>query len=338
MRIFIPIHQADPGGIMTVVRGLAAALPDVLDPDDDLVLYGDPASERWGKVQRVVDQQWRAARAARSADLVHLGDYRPLGVSRVPFVITVHDLTFLDRPDWYPRPVALYKRAMFRAALAKRPAGVVCVSEHTRKRFAAHAPQFPAQRVRVIHPGLAAPPSAAPVDGDAYFLTVGAIEPRRNHLTLLAALERAAPGLRWVVVGREHYRGGAIAARLRAAPGVEVRRWVSDDDLERLYRGARFVALPSHHEGFGFVPLEAMARGVPAAVATGSALDETAGDAALRVCAGDVDGWAEALRRLNEDEALRSELVARGRERAATFTWERAAREHVALFRAVAGR
>jgi glycosyltransferase involved in cell wall biosynthesis len=338
VRVLIPIHQADPGGIMTVVRGLAGALPDVLDPGDDLVLYGDPARERWGKVQRVVDQQWRAARAARGADLVYLGDYRPLGVNRVPFVITVHDLTFLDRPDWYPRPVALYKRAMFRAALAKRPAGVVCVSEHTRGRFVAHAPRYPAERVRVIHPGLVPPPPAVPSGGDPYFLTVGAIEPRRNHLMLLAAFEHAAPGLRWVVVGREHYRGGPITARLRAAPGVEVRGWVSDDELERLYRGARFVALPSHHEGFGFVPLEAMARGVPAAVATGSALDETAGDAALRAGPGDVDGWTEALRRLHEDEALRSELIARGRTRAARFTWERAAREHVAFFRAVAGR
>lgn len=338
MRIFIPIHQADPGGIMTVVRGLAAALPDALGPQDDLVLYGDPARERWGKVQRVVDQQWQAARAARGADLVHLGDYRPLGLSRVPFVATVHDLTFLDRPDWYPRPVAVYKRAMFRAALAKRPAGVVCVSEHTRARLMAHAPRFPAGRVRVIHPGLAPPPTTQPADADAYFLTVGAIEPRRNHLTLLAAFERVAPGLRWVVVGREHYRGGPIAARLRAARGVDVRGWVADDELERLYRGARFVALPSHHEGFGFVPLEAMARGVPAAVATGSALDETAGDAALRVAPGDVEGWAEALRRLHEDEALRADLVARGRTRAASFTWERAAREHVALFRAVAER
>jgi glycosyltransferase involved in cell wall biosynthesis len=338
VRVFIPIHQADPGGIMTVMRGLTAALPDALGPQDDLMLYGDPAHERWGKAQRIIDQQWRAARAARGADVAHLGDYRPLGLSRVPFVITVHDLTFLDRRDWYPRAVALYKRAMFRAALAKRPAGVVCVSEHTRGRFVAHAPRYPAQRVRVIHPGLTPPPPAVPSDGDPYFLTVGAIEPRRNHLMLLAAVERAAPGLRWIVVGREHYRGGPIVERLRAAPGVEMRGWVADEELERLYRGARFVALPSHHEGFGFVPLEAMARGVPAAVATGSALDETAGDAALRVGPGDVDGWADALRRLDEDEALRSELIARGRARAAAFTWERAAREHVALFRAVAER
>jgi glycosyltransferase involved in cell wall biosynthesis len=338
VRLFIPIHQANPGGIMTVVRGLAAALPEALGPDDQLVLYGDPAQERWGRVQRFVDQQWRAARAARDVDLVHLGDFRPLALSRVPFVVTIHDLTFLDRADWYPRAVALYKRAMLRAALAKRSAAVVCVSEHSRALFHAHAARYPVERVRVIHPGVAPPPEAEPADGEPYFLTVGAIEPRRNHLTLLAAFERAAAQLRWVVVGREHYRGGPILERLRAAPGVDVRGWVSHAELERLYRGARFVALPSHHEGFGFVPLEAMARGIPAAVAAGSALDETAGDAALRVAPADVQGWAGALTRLQEDEALRAELIARGRARAASFTWARAAREHVDLFRAVAGR
>jgi glycosyltransferase involved in cell wall biosynthesis len=338
VQIFIPIHQAAPGGIMAVVRGLVAALPEALDRADDLVLYGDPARQRWGKAQRLVDQQWGAARAARRADLVHLTDYRPLVASRVPFVITIHDLTFLDRPEWYPLAVALYKRAMFRAALAKGPAAVVCVSAHSRARFAAWAPRYPAERVRVIHPGLALPPPRTDVEAaDRFLLTVGAIEPRRNHLTLLDAFQRArARGLRlrWIVVGRTHYQGGPILERLRAAPGVDVRGWVSDAELERLYRGARLVALPSHHEGFGFVPLEAMARGVPTAVATGSALDETAGDAALRVDPADPAAWADALERLDGDHALRAELVERGRARAAGFTWERAAAAHVDLFRA----
>jgi glycosyltransferase involved in cell wall biosynthesis len=77
-----------------------------------------------------------------------------------------------------------------------------------------------------------------------------------------------------------------------------------------------------------------MARGVPTAVATGSALDETAGDAALRVDPADPAAWADALERLDGDHALRAELVERGRARAAGFTWERAAAAHVDLFRA----
>ena len=334
----MPIHQADPGGIMTVVRGLAGALPAALDASDDLVLYGDPARQRSGKAQRLVDQQWGAARAARRADLVHLSDYRPLVASRVPFVITIHDMTFLDRPEWYPPAVALYKRAMFRAALTKRPAAVVCVSAHSRAAFAAGAPRYPAERVRVIHPGLAPPlPDTEAEPGEPFLLTVGAIEPRRNHLTLLDAFQRArARGLqlRWAVVGRARYRGAPILERLRAAPGVDVRGWVPDAELERLYRGARIVALPSLHEGFGFVPLEAMARGVPTAVATGSALDESAGDAALRLDPADAPAWADALERLDSDDALRADLVERGRARAAGFTWERAAAAHVDLFRA----
>jgi glycosyltransferase involved in cell wall biosynthesis len=341
MRLFIPVHQADPGGIMTVTRGLVAALPDALGPGDELIRFGDPSQAKWGKVQRVVEQQWRAARAARGADLVHLGDYRPLVASRVPFVITIHDLTFLDRPDWYPRPVAAYKRAMFRAALAKRPAAVVCVSEHTRGRFAAHAPRFEPARTHVIHPGIARPPAADDHHEEKpYLLTVGAIEPRRNHLTLLEAFKRArAEGLdlRWVVVGRVRYRGEPILDRLEATPGVEVRGWVEDAELERLYREARLLALPSHHEGFGFVPLEAMARGVPTVVATGSALDETAGDAALRVDPTDVAGWTTAIQRLNSDEPLRADLIRRGHERVAELTWDRAARAHVEVFNRAVG-
>jgi hypothetical protein len=145
-------------------------------------------------------------------------------------------------------------------------------------------------------------------------------------VTLLKAFLRArAAGLplRWVVVGRPHYQGSAIVKRLRAAPGVDVRGWVSDGELERLYRGARLVACPRTTRASGWCRSRRWRRGVPTAVATSSALDETAGQAALGVNPGDVAGWADALGRLQSDEAVRADVVARGRERAARFTWER---------------
>jgi glycosyltransferase involved in cell wall biosynthesis len=232
---------------------------------------------------------------------------------------------------------------MMRAAVAKRLSAVICVSEDSRSRFLRYAPDFPRERVVAIAPGLEPPAEVDPPVEDArtpYFLTVGAIEPRRNHLTLLDAFRRARGrglNLRWIVVGREHCRVGPILERLRATPGIGVRGFVDAGELERLYRAARFVAIASHHEGFGLVPLEAMLRGTPTAVATGGALDQTAGDAALRVAPDDVEGWATALLRLDREDTFRWELIHRGYAQSARFSWRDAAEAHVRVFRRVVG-
>jgi glycosyltransferase involved in cell wall biosynthesis len=278
---------------------------------------------------------------ARKADLVHLCDYRPVLLSPRPFVVTVHDVFFLDFPQWYPPALPAYKRALLRAAIAKRPRAIVCVSAYTRDRLLEHAPQLE-PIVRVIHPGLLPVPTtpAAPPAG-AYFLTVSAIEQRKNHLGLLGAFERARRqglDLTWKVVGAPADRSTEIVRRLSEAEGVEVLGDVPEAELERLYAGARFLALASHAEGFGFPPLEAMARGVPAVCSTGSAFDETVGDAAIRIPAADVDGWTEALLRLASDEQERSRLIEAGRARAAAFSVEAAARAYVACYRSALGR
>jgi glycosyltransferase involved in cell wall biosynthesis len=295
-------------------------------------------------VQRLLREQVQLPRLAAAADLVHLADHRPVLGSRAPFVVTVHDVAFADHPDWYPRGIWLYKWAMLRAAMAKRPAAVVTVSEWCMERLC-DIVRVPAGTVRrVIPPGVepvdAAPPAAAREPEDPYFLTVSAIEPRKNHLGLLEAFRRArADGLRlrWKVVGRPLYQGEEIAAELRATPGVEVLGSVPQDRLEDLFAGAAFVATPSWEEGFGYPPLEAMMRGVPALCSTGSALDESVGDAALRVDPADPDAWADALVRLQDDAGLRDALVARGRERLTRFAPGASATAHVELFHDLRG-
>lgn len=352
MRILLPLTQDPRGGIGRVATTLARALPDALGPDDRLVLFGDArqpvrhpqvdfhggTQPRSGR-QRFVQEQIAFRALAASADLVHLPDHRPVLASRARFVITLHDLAFLDHPDWYPPHIVLYKRVMLRAALTKRPAAIVADSAWCMERFRALFPTLPSRTVlRVIPPGLEVPAptrAAGTRAREPYFLTVSAIEARKNHLGLLAAFTRArAQGLalRWKVVGRPIYRGEEILRRLRATPGVETLGSVSQPELESLYSGAEFVATPSWEEGFGYPPLEAMARGVPALCSTGSALDETVGDAALRVPAGDAEEWAQALLRLQADGALRERLVARGKQRLTRFTPAASARAHVDLF------
>ncbi len=342
MRILLPAHQAGSGGHGSSIRGLRAFIPEALPEGDELVVLGGAQSDGGRhrparRLSRLLHEQFTVARAARKVDLVHLPDHRPLLASRTPFLLTVYDVLYVDRPDWFPPAVGRYKRLMLGAAVRKRPAVVVAGSEYTRDRFLARFPSFPESRIRVIYPGIWPPRSAVEPAPGGYFLTVSTIEPRKNHLGLLRAFRAArAEGLElcWKIVGAPGYAAGPIVAELEAEPGVELLGWVPEPELERLYCGARFLAVPSLGEGFGLPPLEAMARGVPVISARGTSLDESVGEAALRVEPADERGWAQALLRLATDEEERARLVARGLEHVAAFGWRRAAAAYVEAYRA----
>lgn len=353
MRILLPIHQARAaGGIGTVSRGLERWLPSALSVEDELITIGGNDQElgpilnvatrrlgTTGSLARLIHEQVSLPQVARQVDLIHLCDLRPIAFSRTPFIITIHDVTFLDQPRWQPTASNRYKAAMLRLALLKQPSAIVCDSHYTLERFLAHHPTADRFRPRVIYPGLAQPiPDAPPVEDAPYFLTVSTVETRKNHLTLLKAFKYArARGLklRWKVAGAAGHGSQSILAELRTNPGIDVLGLVDESELERLYRGARFVAIPTMAEGFGFPPLEAMARGVATVCSTGSSLDETAGKGALRVPPHDVPAWTTALLRLATDEDELHRLQAAGRQQAARFSWARAAEEYVACFRDV---
>jgi glycosyltransferase involved in cell wall biosynthesis len=343
LRILLPVHQIDEGGIGTVVRGLLEHLPAALEDDEELVtlrrsLHGSPRVPLANSLSRLLHEQVAVARAAQHADIVHLPDHRPLLVSRTPFLLTVHDLFYVDRPDWLPRHVARYKRLMLRVALAKPPALVVCDSEYVRERFCERFPEV-AERVRVIRPGVEPrPPLNGAERGKPYFLTVSTIEPRKNHLGLLRAFRLARErglGLRWKVAGAAGYAAGPILRALRAQEGVDVLGRVPPQQLERLFASARFLAHPALGEGFGFPPLEAMARGLPVICSSGTALDETVGAAALRVSPSDQIAWSDALLELAGDDAGRARLAALGAARATRFSWTASARAYARAYREV---
>ena len=252
----------------------------------------------------------------------------PVAVSPgVPFVLTVHDLSFEHRPRDYP----LYDRVWLRLSrprtLARRAARLLCVSDQTRQAVISEWGVDPA-RTRTVLPGPGRPagPAGAIPDGlpERFLLAVGALEPRKRPLLLATAHRRAAE--RGLDAGLVFAGDGPLRAKLEGA-GASVLGHVADPVLDSLSSRALAVVCASREEGFGFTPLEAAARGTPAIVSDLPVFTETLGDAALRVTPGDPDALADALVRIGAVPALRERLATRAREAAARLSWERAARE-----------
>jgi len=253
------------------------------------------------------------------AALVHTQYAIPLGRS-CPAVVTIHDLSFERDPELMPlRDRLVFRRVVPRAA--RRAERVLTVSERT-KRDLVDLYDLAPGKVVVTPNGV--DPAFSPGTSllqHPYVLAVGAVQPRKNQLA--AAEAAAAVELPLVVAGP--IRDEALAAQLRAR-GVDLRGYVSQDDLVELYRGAACLVQPSRYEGFGLPVLEAMACGTPVVAVDEPALREVAGDAAVIV---PERALADGIRRaLGEHEHLRSA----GLRRAQTFSWSSAAEITLAVY------
>jgi glycosyltransferase involved in cell wall biosynthesis len=167
--------------------------------------------------------------------------------------------------------------------------------------------------------------------GAPYILFVGTLEPRKNLVSLVRAYRRAAEAgipQTLVLAGATGWGAGPLERELALeGPGRIVRTgWLSEGDLDAVYRGASLFVYPSLYEGFGLPVLEAMARGVPTIASATSSLPEVTGDAALGVDPGSPTDIARAIRAIATDEALAARLADAGRRRATLFSWDETAR------------
>ena len=352
------------GGISKYIQHLAADLPMLAPQHEHIHLYRRGHAKTFSLHARRVDC-WTPAHhrlealalsveaALHRLDLLHSPDFIPPLRGGRRSVITVHDLTFLRQPQFLTADSRRYYNGQIKRAV--RQASAISADSQATKDDLVNLLSVPPEKVRVIHLGLDRDyrPLAEEEVSSAlawlnlprgYILFVGTFEPRKNVPGLLRAYALLrqqwpdAPPL--VLVGHRGWLFGEAAALAREL-GVEPHvRWLENlpsADLPAVYNGAGVLALVSHYEGFGFPVLEAMGCGVPCVIADRASLPEIAGEAALTLNPDDIEAIADALGRALTDSALRESLRQKGFERAKQFTWEKTARETLALYERVLG-
>lgn len=341
-----------PGGTH---RAFARTL-DALVELDRFRLTGIAAAHRDDRALPIPVRQHRLPRPALYEAWHHLG--RPAAVGGpydliwspavvvpprpsspgTPLVVTVHDVDFLDHPEYLSRRGRWFHPKAF-AVACDRADRLVVPSSVVADAVVRHGAD--ATRVRVVPWGVDAIdsevdpepgrlPAGLPAD---FVLWVGTLEPRKNLQRLVEALTHLDIDL--VVVGPD---GWELDGRDVLAPlGERVHRlgFVDDAELRALYAAATVFVFPSLAEGFGLPVLEAMAAGTPVVTSAGTATEEVAAGAARLVDPTDVESIAAAIAEVVGDDEVRSALVAAGSTRAASATWRATAEGYAAVFEEV---
>lgn len=306
----------------------------------DLVELREPNLDPWRFDRRVLwDQVMLPRRARRSgAALLHCpGGTMPL-IAPMPVVVTVHDLAWL-RVQGHAAAYARWYFGQFALARYARAAAIVADSEFSANELRQAMPHG-TPPLRVVYPGVSRQfCEVARATGDGRtILAVGTVE-RRKNLALLVRLLPHLPQARVVSVGphtpyaRECL---ALAEGLGVVERLELRGYVSREDVLELYRTAAVAAVPSFYEGFGYAAAQALCAGLPCVVSDRSSLPEVAGDDAEIVSPDDDERWAGVLQSALAGQ--RDALAAAARSRAAArFSWDAAAAAMEEVYRAALG-
>jgi glycosyltransferase involved in cell wall biosynthesis len=294
----------------------------------------------------------RLRRACRKcgADIFHSTYFTFPRGAQVPRIMTVYDMIYEALPEFFPKRIGSRVRRRMKQAIESADA-VIAISESTRQEICTYY-QIPPERIRVVYPGVS-PLFRQIADSQAleefrkrlnihgeFLLYLGKRGGYKNFVTLLAALAqvKSKDGLTLLCVGGEKGLDKVHTEQARKLGILTLVRWVEnlrEEDLVLAYNCAAALIYPSLCEGFGLPVIEAMVCGTPVIASDIPALRESCGDAGLLADPENPSAFANAIDNVLCDKGLRKELVYKGLERAKSFSWERAGRQTLEIYRSL---
>lgn len=295
---------------------------------------------------------WGNKQLERKVDIFHATDHYIPKLGKTPMVATVHDAIPFTHPEWTPLRHRLLISPVFKHS-ARWAQKLITVSHFSKAQIVDYFGIAP-EKISVIPNGLNER-WFKPVDHlqleallrkyqlpKRYVIFVGTLQPRKNIESLIRAYQSLPAQLRrefaLVIIGRAGWGcDGTVNFIYESAQNDHVKwlKYLPQEHLETLVKGAASLALPSLAEGFGLPVVEAFAAGVPVLTSNTTSLPEIAGDAALLVDPTRTESIADGLVQILDNPALATQLKMKGLARARQFSWERTAEETVAVYRSL---
>ncbi len=347
-------------GVGVYLHNLVTALAE-LDHENSYHLFSSSWKERFqekfhGKNVHIHDKYWPVKLLTYSwnhfsfptmeslvrvaLDIVHSPTPLAIPSKHAQQIITVHDLYFYFHPEQVIKEMRRDYPVMLQKNCLKSDA-IIAVSEHTKAQLVEHL-KIPSSKIYTVHHG-ADPFFSKSVSKEEsetvkktfgitqpYFLFVGSLEPRKNLSHLMDAFEKMPLGVQLVLCGPEGW-GDDLSGTVSS--NVIRTGYVSRNALRTLYQNAIALVIPSIDEGFGLTLLEAMAAGIPVIASLIPAFCEIGADAFYPVDTEHSNRLREAMQEVHSDQSIRSQLIAKGKERLKRFTWRESAQKTLDIYK-----
>jgi glycosyltransferase involved in cell wall biosynthesis len=283
-----------------------------------------------------------------SPEIIHSNNFFcPRGLRNARLIYTLHDLSFLTHPEWTTEEnrIACFEGVFNASIFADR---IIAVSDYSRNHFLETFPHYPVDRIRTIYeasrfklsPEVPKPKKISLLQGDRFWLSVGVLEPRKNHRGLLEAYALLkkdgsktfplvlAGGRGWLM---DDFKKEAESLGLQQ--DIVLPGYVDDETLQWLYRNCFAFLYPSYFEGFGLPVIEAMSLGAPVIASNTTSLPEIVGQAGILVDPTSKEELCQAMIQLSSDPEFRNSLKEKAIARASQFSWHSAAASTLECYR-----